>query len=264
MEVAVRRIGLIAVAAVAFVAGCAQGVAPVTSVPSPAIVQPSSSSSPETGYPWHTNIVGSMFYVGEKAGPDNNDQTNEGSAWCGVWTQCFGGVDDPNHRTADGYWPARFTPKENVFYVALPCDEFTDKGYQLTFEDFADQIPWVPQGTDGKPQLPGVSSVLKNHWIEISVGGRSVFAQWEDTGPFEESGDVNNDCGYVFGRGDPRPANTWDLKAGIDLSPAVMMALTGSASTGRVVVAWRFVEDEGTVPNGPWSQTVTTSAPYWP
>ena len=265
----VRGLSVVAAIAAAALVACGTTTGPPRPSGSPAptvqVQQSSASPSPspspsDTGYAWRTDIVGSMFYVGEKASADNGYQTNEEAAWCTDWVACFGGVDKPTRRSTNGYWPAGFTPRENPFYVALPCDEFTDKGHQPDFVKHASQIPWVPKGADGKPVLPDEDSVLKNVWVQIVAGNVTVEAQLEDTGPFEESGDKNNDCGYVFATDDRRPANTWELKAGIDLSPAVMKHLTGNANTGSVVVKWRFVQRPS---DGPWTQIVTTSKPAW-
>ncbi len=261
-----RGLGIAGAFAALVLAACGTtaGPSPVSTDAPAAQVQTQPSNSPSasaSGYSWHTNITASMFYVGEKASEENNDQTNEEAAWCTNWVRCFGGVDDPNHRSADGYRPAKFTPKENPFYVALPCDEFTNDGHQPDFVNHASQIPWVTLGANGKPDLPEEASVLKNVWVQIQAGDKTVFAQLEDTGPFEESGDANNDCAYVFATDDRRPANTWGLKAGIDLSPAVMKQLTGSSQTGNLTVKWRFAQKP--IEDGPWTMTVTNSKPAW-
>ena len=94
-------------------------------------------------------------------------------------------------------------PRENPFYFALPYGEFTPAG---KLKRRARDIPWF---TDG------VSPLLKNHWIEIVLRGRSCFAQWQDVGPCGE-----NDFGFVFGNS-AKPRNTFDARAGLDVSPAV-------------------------------------------
>jgi hypothetical protein len=75
------------------------------------------------------------------------------------------------------------------------------------------------------------------------------YAQWQDVGPFEV-----DDFDYVFGA-TPNPRNTFDLKAGLDVSPAVWHYL---GMDDNEVTAWRFA-DVAHVPQGPWTEIVTTS-----
>jgi hypothetical protein len=51
------------------------------------------------------------------------------------------------------------------------------------------------------------------------------------------------------------PQNTFDAKAGLDVSPAVWQYLR---MDDNAETAWRFVE-AGDVPPGPWTEIVTTS-----
>jgi hypothetical protein len=170
-----------------------------------------------------------LFWVGEPADSENafipNDQD---------WQSHYGGVDDPERR--EGYWPADFRPKENPFYVALPDGEFTEAG---DLKRQARDIPWFYSD----------SPLLKNHWIEIVLDGRSCFAQWQDVGPCGE-----NDFDFVFGDA-VEPLNTFDAKAGLDASPAVWHHL---GMNDNCITAWRFV-DARDVPSGPWTEIVTVS-----
>lgn len=253
----------IAVGAVLALMGCGSATDPVV----PVAVSVSASSVPSSSPPavWkyavHTNIVGTYFYGGEPQSADNNFQTNEETAWCGKWSHCFGGVDDPKHRQHGNAWPAKFKPKENPFYVALPCSDYDTKGLNAGFMKFAKQVPWVTLNPDGTPAISDGISVLKNRWVKIVAGDKTVYAQWEDTGPFENPTD--NDCGYVFGSDAVRPANEFGLHAGIDLSPATLYALGAPIGAGEITVSWCFV-DETDVPSGTWSEITTTSGPYWP
>ena len=187
-------------------------------------------------YPLRSNVTATIFWVGEQAGPDNDQIPNRSSAWDRDWQRHFGGVDDPGDRTADGRWPAAFRPKENPFYVALPYGEFTDQG---TVRPDVTRVPWYDAAD---PPRPG-RSILKNRWVRVQREGRTVYAQWQDVGPFESA-----DVEYVFGGARPR-----ERRAGIDLSPATAAAL---GIAGRGTVAWRFVE-AGDVPDGPWREIVT-------
>jgi hypothetical protein len=176
-----------------------------------------------------------LFWVGEPADSENAFIPNDQSYWDEDWQSHYGGMDDPERR--DGHWPANFRPKENPFYVALPYGEFTEAG-ELKPE--AQGIPWFYRG---------LSPLLKNHWIEVLLNGRSCFAQWQDVGPCGE-----DDFDFVFGNA-VEPLNTFDAKAGLDVSPAVWRYL---GMNGNCITAWRFI-DVRDVPSGPWTEIVTVS-----
>lgn len=187
-----------------------------------------------TKYPWKTNIVGTIFWVGEEP-TENNPVPNTSSSWDPQWMTTFGGFDDPDiSARAAGYRPADFVPKQNPFYIALPYNDVVN--YKTTKEEASKVIPWFKDTfvNEGK-------SVCHNRWIAIRHGERTCYAQWSDCGPF-----VTTDADYVFG--DARPSNTKNNGAGIDLAPAVRDYL-GFVS-GRTC-DWRFVE-ESEVPDGPW------------
>jgi hypothetical protein len=200
------------------------------------------SGSVSAGGPWHRGIVATVFWVGEDASADNGGIANHASAWDDDWVRHFGGVDDPVRR--QGGAPA-FAPLENPFYVALPYNDVDDRGVRRV--DAHEVVPWA-----GDARWSHERSMVKNRWVEVRVGDRVAFAQWEDVGPFGE-----DDADYVFGTS--RPRNPVDQRAGIDLSPAVRDVLgVGDVSA----VDWRFVEADE-VPAGPWTVVVTTSAITW-
>jgi hypothetical protein len=176
-----------------------------------------------------------LFWVGETSNAQNDFISNKASYWDRNWQASYGGVDEPKHR--NGHWPAKFRPKENPFYVALPYGEFTEAN-KLKRE--AELIPWFRRG---------VSPLLKNRWVEIWRMGRSCYAQWQDVGPCNE-----DDFPFVFGDA-TKPVNSFGEGAGLDVSPAVWHYL-GMRENGRT--AWRFVE-AGTIPQGPWTEIVTAS-----
>lgn len=190
----------LAIALAALLAGCG---GPDTATP-PAI-------EVSRGQRWHENVVTTVFWVGEKG--------NTSSAWCGDWVAAYGGVDDPQKRS--GFHPSGFTPRENPFYCALPCNRSLYKQAK-------------------------VSALDKDRWIEIEFKGRRCFAQWEDVGPYH-----TDDYGYVFGGKPPK------AKVGLDVSPAVRDYLDLS---GNDATRWRFVKAEA-VPPGPWKEIVTASGP---
>jgi hypothetical protein len=177
-----------------------------------------------------------LFWVGEPSDAENSFIPNDASYWDGAWQNHFGGVDDPERR--DGYWPAAFRPKENPFYVALPYGEFVR---DLKLKPEAQNIPWYRRG---------LSPLLKNRWVKIRRAGRSCYAQWQDVGPCNE-----DDFDFVFGDAN-KPRNTFDAKAGLDVSPAVWHFLGMKDNT---LTSWRFV-DAVDVPAGPWTEIITTSS----
>ncbi|NTW14024.1 MAG: hypothetical protein HGA31_03280 [Candidatus Moranbacteria bacterium] len=195
------------------------------------------------GYPVHRGIYATYFWVGEDANKDNKQISNSPSAWDDAWLKHFGGVDDPKRR--NGYFPAGFTPKENPFYVALPYNDFTGTGNRRSKASAV--VPWAKTKA-----WKSNESMLKNRWVKITRGNKTVYAQWEDVGPFGE-----NDAAYVFGSA--KPKSKTNKSAGIDLSPAAHDYL----GLGDLdMVDWQFVDDKN-VPNGPWRRIVTTSQVYW-
>jgi hypothetical protein len=202
------------------------------------VVQTATTGPPRSPFPLHRAINATFFWVGEPAGPDNGFIANTSSAWEGHWMQNFGGIDDPNARA--GFLPAGFTPTENPFYVALPYDDLDAQG---GLKPSAARIPWFGQ----TKIIPG-QSIVKNRWVRIINGNKVVYAQWEDTGPFQY-----NDFGYVFRN--HRPVNRINQSAGIDVSPAVRDAL---GIDGLSTVDWQFV-NQNDVPAGPWRQILTTT-----
>ena len=74
---------------------------------------------PGQRYPWKSNIVTTIFWIGEKPS-DNNPVPNRVSSWDNQWTKNYGGMDDPNPSHRSNYMPVKFTPGLNPFYCALP------------------------------------------------------------------------------------------------------------------------------------------------
>ncbi|HEV7657934.1 MAG TPA: hypothetical protein VGP36_24810 [Mycobacteriales bacterium] len=190
----------------------------------------------DDGYPPHEGITATVFWAGEPPTSDNDEIANDESYWDGDWESHFGGFDDPDHRTVDGSAPAAFTPKENAFYFALPYGEINDDDSVKTT---VDDVPWY----EGQ-HVDRAHSILKNRWIEVRKDGRTVYAQWQDVGPFNE-----DDPDYVFGAAAPH-----EQRSGLDLSPAAASVI---GLDGKDTVSWRFVAADA-VPDGPWKKTVTT------
>lgn len=192
---------------------------------------------PEKDLPQLKGTMTTVFWVGEEAGEDNDYISNIQSAWDDSWMSHYGGLDSPDERC--GYQPCSFTPQENPFYFALPYNDLDDNDYP---KESVKQIAWY------SPQ-PQSSSILKNRWIEINYQDNTCYAQWEDVGPNGE-----DDFNYVFGE-NKMPKNTFGLKAGLDISPAVRDCLKMAEND---ITYWRFI-DFSEIPKGPWTEIVTSS-----
>ncbi|HZR78535.1 MAG TPA: hypothetical protein VFA58_04965 [Chthoniobacterales bacterium] len=193
----------------------------------------SAPPSPGERYPWKRQIVTTVFWIGEKPS-ENNPIPNKASSWDKEWSKSYGGFDDPNRANRSNYMPAKFTPRQNPFYCALPYNDKAATGHR---PEAPRVVPWFNEAYQG----PGVS-VCKGRWVAIRKGNKTVYAQWEDAGPFR-----TDHWQYVFG--DERPKPNLNKGAGLDVSPAVRDYL-GLNETD--VTDWQFVEFKD-VPRGPWS-----------
>ncbi|MCE0482752.1 MAG: hypothetical protein LV479_00775 [Methylacidiphilales bacterium] len=184
---------------------------------------------PKNIYPWKTNIITTMFWIGEP-GSNISPTDNMASSWDENWVSSNAGKDNPYDR--NGYAPASHAPTLNPFYVALPFND-------LAYPDKARR--WLPAGWYRKPKDGKQVSACKDRWVQIkNAQGRSCYAQWEDVGPL-----VSDHAEYVFG--DERPDTL--TRAGLDVSPAVAQYL-GIDGNNRYT-SWRFIDDEE-VPPGAW------------
>jgi hypothetical protein len=190
---------------------------------------------PEPGqrYPWKKSIVTTVFWIGEKPS-GNNPVPNRTSSWDKQWAKNYGGVDDPKPGNRNNYIPVKFTPRQNPFYCALPYNDKARTGHR---PEAPRVVPWFNDAYQG----PAVST-CKGRWVAIRKGHRTVYAQWEDAGPFR-----TDHWQYVFGNERPKP--NLNRGAGLDVSPAVRDYL-GMNDTD--VTDWKFVEFSE-VPRGPWS-----------
>ena len=205
----------------------------VTSVAFPPGQLFGTSPKPGERYPWKKSIVTTVFWIGEKPSA-NNPVPNRTSSWDKEWTKNYGGFDDPNTAHRSNYIPVKFTPRQNPFYCALPYNDKATTGHR---PEAPRVVPWFKEAYQG----PAVST-CKDRWIAIRKGNRTVYAQWEDAGPFR-----TDHWQYVFGNERPKP--NLNKGAGLDVSPAVRDYL-GMNDTD--VTDWRFV-DFSEVPRGPWS-----------
>jgi hypothetical protein len=196
----------------------------------------SSPPPPQAGerYPWKRQIVTTVFWIGEMPSA-NNPVPNHASSWDKDWARSYGGFDDPTPARRSDYMPVKFTPRQNPFYCALPYNDKASTGHR---PEAPRVVPWFKEAYQG----PGIST-CKGRWIAIRKGNRTVYAQWEDAGPFR-----TDHWQYVFG--DERPKPNLNKGAGLDVSPAVRDYL-GLGETD--VTDWKFV-DFSEVPRGPWSR----------
>lgn len=186
-------------------------------------------------YPWKRGIVTTTFWIGEEPTP-GNPTPNHISSWDKNWRENYGGTDHPNSADRVNYLPAKFTPKQNPFYIALPYNDCMIDGYK---PEASRVIPWFKDG----PLPSSKRSVLKGRWVAIRFHGRVAYAQWEDAGPFR-----TDHWQYVFGN--ERPKASLNEGAGLDVSPAVRDYLGLGAMSHT---DWRFV-DFSEVPTGPWAE----------
>src|SRR5207248_7035727 len=77
-------------------------------------------------YPWKTQIVTTVFWIGEPAG-GNNPVHNFSSSWDLNWESSYGGYDNPNAGSRHNFVPVNFVPKQNPFYNALPYNDVTQR-----------------------------------------------------------------------------------------------------------------------------------------
>jgi hypothetical protein len=206
----------------------------------PQVIIPTSSRLLSVGgkYPWKTQIVTTVFWVGEPAG-GNNPVHNFSSSWDLNWEASYGGFDNPNPGSRHNYIPVNFVPRQNPFYIALPYNDVT---HGATKPEAKVVIPWFRDMVDRGLWAEG-QSVCHNRWIAIrNSAGKVCYAQWSDCGPFR-----TDHWQYVFGNEKPRP--NLNGGAGLDVSPAVRDYLELSSTD---VTDWKFVE-VGDVPNGPWA-----------
>jgi hypothetical protein len=198
----------------------------------PQVFVPTSSRPAVQRFSWKTNIVTTVFWVGEQAG-GNNPVPNFRSSWDLNWQSNYGGFDNPETSARRNYIPVSFVPHQNPFYCALPYNDVTHGQFK---PEAPLVIPWFKQAYMGQGQ-----SVCWHHWIAIRKGNRTCYAQWEDCGPFR-----TDHFQYVFGNERPKP--NLNHGAGLDVSPAVRDYL-GLQPTD--VTDWQFVNTQD-VPPGPW------------
>lgn len=198
----------------------------------PAVYAPTRPRAGLTRYPWKTDIVTTVFWIGEPS-TGVTAACNTKSSWDPAWQVTYGGFDDPDPSARKwDFSPKSFEPQQNPFYIALPFNDVTNREVASTV------IPWYA----ATPRKTKYDSVIKGRWLAVRLGKKICYAQWEDVGPFE-----TDDWAYVFGK-NPQPKTVMNNGVGLDVSPAVRDYL-GLVSGVRC--DWRFCE-VGEVPDGPW------------
>ena len=264
-----------------------------TTAPAPA---PAPAPAASSGYPAHTNIVSTTFWVGEIFNASLSDGSQVCSTYDAQWaashtgisrwpstdTGCngspVGGCDGVSSGTSYGtfrcvterrtatndYFPtAQPAPLQNPFYLDLPYDDLNDS---TAFTERCSVIPWAmsDNAASGANNCANQDySYMKNRWVQITgPNEKTCYGQIEDAGP--SSGSLYHDKDYVFGAGDARPRNTQfsgdpAQGAGMDVSPALNGCLGFADLDGdRDHVRWNFV-DKRDVPAGPWTRVITTA-----
>lgn len=217
--------------------------------PSDQVNTPSQNTSQKKGYPLHTNIVATVFWIGEPVG-NGSSEDNAISAWDDEWQKNYGGYDDYENR--NGYYPVGFIPKQNPFYLDLPYNDFNNNGSRKA--NSYQVVPWA-----GSQKWDSRTSMMKNRWVKLIRNGVVCYGQIEDSGPYQY-----DDFNYVFSTEDARPKNKSANNAGMDVSPALRDCLKFEGlNNADNKVDWQFVESSD-VPNGPWKQIVTSSQINWP
>ncbi|WP_353987881.1 hypothetical protein [Ruicaihuangia caeni] len=214
----------------------------------------------DDGYPWHTSVVATTFWIGEVFDSEAPDGSQLVSAYDSNWFESYGGCDgvviegrcETERRDASNhYFPTRMTPLENPFYVDLPFDDVNDP---VAFRIRDEVVPWAQEPRYATHKGDRRFSYMKNRWVHLVHGERECYGQIQDAGP-----GTYDDAEYVFGAHDARPANQRFNNAGLDVSPALNGCLGFSQLNGQNDrVDWRFVDDDD-VPDGPWMRLVTTS-----
>jgi len=147
----------------------------------PQVFVPTSSRAATTRFAWKTNIVTTVFWVGEQAG-GNNPVPNYKSSWDANWTSNYGGFDNPDSSARRNYIPVAFVPRQNPFYCALPYND-------VTHGQFKPEAPLDrhPQGQSHVLRAVGRLRSVPHRPFSIRFSKRTPKAQskpWRGTGRF--------------------------------------------------------------------------------
>ena len=150
--------------------------------------EPSPAAHVSSGYPWHTDIVATTFWVGEVFDANASDGSQVISTYDSKWWDHYGGCDGvvvdgecrTEARSADnGYFPRQMTPRQNPFYLDLPFDDINNP---TAFAQRGSVVPWAHEpGLSGRAGDWSVS-FMKNRWVKIKRGDRICYGQIQDAG----------------------------------------------------------------------------------
>ena len=80
----------------------------------PQVFVPTTSRTSMTRFPWKTNIITTVFWVGEQP-TANNPVPNTKSSWDANWRDNFGGYDNPDPSARRNYIPVVVcSPAESI------------------------------------------------------------------------------------------------------------------------------------------------------
>lgn len=233
-------------------------------------IPPSPPQNVKSKYSWHTNIISTTFWIGEIYNENLEDGSQVFSTYDSKWAYhysesgCDGAIKENNEKIichtetrtkSNGYFPTKFIPKENPFYLDLPYDDINDP---IAFRERCQNIPWAKDYGYVGHCADENFSYMKNRWVKIiGPNGNTCYGQIEDAGP--SYGNLYHDAEYVFGVKDTRPIQKQFNNAGMDVSPALNACLGFTQLDGQDdKVSWQFVDD-ASVPDGPWKRIITTS-----
>ncbi len=120
----------------------------------PQVFIPTSSRPATQRFPWKTNIVTTVFWIGEQAA-GNNPVPNHKSSWDANWTSNYGGFDTPDSSARRNYIPVAFIPRQNPFYCALPYNDVSHGQFK---PEAPLVIPWFKQAYTG-PRMNGQNPI---------------------------------------------------------------------------------------------------------
>ena len=199
----------------------------------PQVFVPTSLATSTPRYPWKTNIVTTVFWIGEQP-TENNPVPNNKSSWDANWTSNYGGYDTPGCLVAPQLHPGLVRPAPESILLSR-CRTTT--------------LPTASSNRKPRWLFPGSSNPIPSR-ANLSAriaGSRSAKATASAMRNGKIAGPFRTDhFQYVFQNERPKP--NLNRGAGLDVSPAVRDYL-GLPPTD--VTDWQFVEVRD-VPPGPW------------
>ena len=132
----------------------------------PQVFVPTTSRFSTSRYTWKTDIVTTIFWIGEQH-TANNPVPNHKSSWDADWARNYGGYDNPDPSRRRDYIPVAFLPRQNPFYCALPYNDVSHGQFK---PEAPAVVPWFRQAF-----VQQGHSVCKDRWVAIRHGSRVCF-----------------------------------------------------------------------------------------